>query len=85
MGFSVERAKETNCLVFISKRILTEADLIIVNSQKERDNLRRLGLNGPIAVIPNGIILDGYDKQSAMKSEREKIILYFSRLDKKRV
>ncbi len=66
------------------KRILLGADLIIVNSKQERDNLRNLGINGPIAVIPNGIILDGYDKNSAIKSKREKVLLYFSRLDKKK-
>ncbi|EGR0260331.1 glycosyltransferase [Vibrio cholerae] len=83
-AFQSKGLKKRIAWYLYQKRILTEADLIIVNSQKERDNLRRLGLNGPIAVIPNGIILDGYDKQSAMKSEREKIILYFSRLDKKK-
>ncbi|RBM83989.1 epimerase [Vibrio paracholerae] len=83
-AFQSKGLKKRIAWYLYQKRILTEADLLIVNSLQERDNLRRLGLNGPIAVIPNGIILDGYDKQSAMKSEREKIILYFSRLDKKK-
>lgn len=66
------------------KKSLLNADLLIVNSDQERDNLRALGLNGAIAVIPNGVVLDGYDKSAAAKIERSKIVLYFSRLDRKK-
>lgn len=66
------------------KKSLLNADLLIVNSDQERDNLRALGLNGAIAVIPNGVVLDGYDKSAAVNIERSKVVLYFSRLDRKK-
>lgn len=66
------------------KRILTNANLLIVNSEQERKNLRALGLKGSISVIPNGVVLDGYNRTSATNGERDKIVLYFSRLDRKK-
>ncbi|MGF1753741.1 glycosyltransferase [Vibrio makurazakiensis] len=66
------------------KQILASADLLIVNSEQERNNLRALGLDGAIAVISNGVVLDGYNRVAATNIERDKVVLYFSRLDRKK-
>jgi glycosyltransferase involved in cell wall biosynthesis len=47
------------------KRILRQASLLHATSEMEADNLRALGLDAPIAVIPNGVPLPRTWKASA--------------------
>ncbi|MCZ4294805.1 glycosyltransferase [Vibrio sinaloensis] len=83
-AFNSKGFKKKLAWYLYQKKVLVSSDLLIVNSCQERDNLRALGLKGPIAVIPNGVDLDGYNKHAACRNERPKVLLYFSRLDKKK-
>lgn len=65
------------------KRILQLADLLIVNSEQERARLRELGLKPPIATIPNGVDLRGFDAKGC-SAQRERVVLFLSRLDPKK-
>ncbi|SIR14689.1 Glycosyl transferases group 1 [Rhizobium sp. RU33A] len=59
------------------------ADLLVVNSEQESARLRELGLTPPIAIIPNGVDLQGFSAELANK-KRERTILFFSRIDPKK-
>lgn len=65
---------------FYQRRLLQSADLIIVNSLQERQRLRELGLNPPIATIPHGVDLVGFSKCCSAQ-KRERVVLFFSRID----
>lgn len=65
------------------KRLLQLADLIVVNSEQEKQRLRELGLKPPIATIPNGVELAGFSANSASQ-QRERVVLFFSRIDPKK-
>ncbi|MDD2053609.1 glycosyltransferase [Pseudomonas putida] len=61
------------------KRLIARADLLIVNSERERANTRKLGLRNPIAVIANGVSLDGWSK-SLQRQDPRKTVLFLSRI-----
>lgn len=61
---------------------LKKANCIHVTSQDEADSVRKLGLNNPIALIPNGINLDEYAFKK--KGANNKKMLFLSRLHKKK-
>lgn len=65
------------------KRLFQLANLIIVNSQQERQRLRELGLKPPIATIPNGVDLDEFSENCATQ-QRERVVLFLSRIDPKK-
>lgn len=83
-AFRSKKVKKKIAWWLYQKKILQHADLLVVNSQQEYINIRELGLNKPVAIIPNGIIRDGYESVKAKQVKRNKVILYFSRLDKKK-
>lgn len=64
------------------KRILQAADLLIVNSDQERQRLRALGLRPPVATLANGVDLNGFPEQNTM--QRERTVLFFGRIDPKK-
>lgn len=67
---------------------LDYAKILIGTSQEECENIRRLGLRQPIALIPNGVKLD--IKQSKFKSKpsqkalRVRKVLFLSRIHQKK-
>ncbi|TBF97696.1 glycosyltransferase [Rhizobium leguminosarum] len=65
--------------------MITNADLLIVNSEQELGHLRALGFRGAIAVIANGVDIDttsaGYGAEEGL---REKVVLFLSRLTAKK-
>lgn len=81
--FNHKRTKKRLAWWLYQKRTLQSADLIVVNSPQERQRLRELGLTRPIATIPNGVDLQGYPAR-ASDDERERIVLFFSRIDRKK-
>ena len=83
-AFYHKHAKKRIAWWLYQKRILQAADLLIVNSAQESRRLRELGLTPPIATIPNGVDLDGFSSLDEIGLERERIILFFSRIDPKK-
>ena len=80
LAFAHKRFKKCIAWWLYQKRILQAADLLVVNSPQEAASLRDLGLKLPIAIIPNGVDLRGLSLELAA-DEREKTILFFSRID----
>ena len=64
------------------RSILQHADLIVVNSAQELNHLRKLGLGGRIAVIPNGV--NPPTQANSEADRQEKVILFFSRIAPKK-
>lgn len=82
-AFDHKRTKKRIAWWLYQKHILQMADLLLVNSDQEARRLRELGLVPPVAVIPNGVDLEGIPTDLATR-EREKTILFFSRIDPKK-
>ncbi len=70
---------------------LKRAECIQVNSVFEAENVRRYGLNNPIAVVPNGVDLEAFDRPSHPKSAAwlagvrgKRVALFLSRMHAKK-
>lgn len=61
------------------RRFLSKADLIVVNSEREWESVRRLGINSPVAVIPNGVAMEGWS-DSMVRQRTERTVLFLSRI-----
>jgi len=83
-AFNHKWAKKRIAWWIYQKRLLQSADILIVNSGQELRRLRSLGLRPPIATIANGVDLEGLPAFEDMKAERERIVLFFSRIDPKK-
>lgn len=66
------------------RRLMEQADLIVVNSEQERETMRLLGLTPPVAVIANGVDFEGFSGPECLTRDRERTVLFFSRLDPKK-
>lgn len=82
-AFDHKRTKKRLAWWMYQKRALQAANLLVVNSRQEAERLRQLGLRPPIAVIPNGVDPTGFSQELAT-GEREKTVLFFSRIDPKK-
>jgi len=65
------------------RNMLERADLLIVSSDQEGDNLRKLDLTSPIAIIPNGVDAGNRPTQLA-RCDREKVLLFLAPLSPKK-
>lgn len=79
-AFDHKRIKKRIAWWLYQKGVMQVADLIVVNSAQELRRMRELGLAGPIATIPNGVETSGF----ALAEERERTVLFFSRIDPKK-
>ncbi|MFK4492805.1 glycosyltransferase [Bradyrhizobium sp. USDA 336] len=77
-----KRLKKFMAWTLYQRRIVQRAHLLIANSEREHDHLRRSGLTSPIAIIPNGV--DGPKmpviSSENVNAERKKVILFLARL-----
>lgn len=77
--------KKTLAMALYQKTDLQESAMLLATSKMEADNLRRLGLVRPIAVIPNGIIMDDYPSRGLDCMNRiKKQVLFLSRIHPKK-
>lgn len=77
--------KKTLAMALYQKTDLQESAMLLATSKMEADNLRRLGLVRPIAVIPNGIIMDDYPCRGLDCMNRiKKQVLFLSRIHPKK-
>lgn len=63
------------------KNIVDNAACIIATSEQERDSIRTLGSNVPVAIIPNGIELDAFPKEVVHNHGEKKVLLFLSRVN----
>lgn len=61
------------------RRFLNKADLIVVNSERERNSVFRLGINSPVTVIPNGVAIEE-QSDSIVRQCSELTVLFLSRI-----
>lgn len=61
------------------RRWLVRADLLVVNSWNEYRTVRAMGLRAPVAVIENGVDINGFDP-ALPRTDKRKSVLFLSRL-----
>ena len=66
----------------IQKRVLVKADLIHATSEEEYMDIRRLGINTPVLVVPNGIDIPKINKP--IKDKSLKTLIFISRIHPKK-
>ena len=75
--------KKKIAMVLFQRPDLEAAKLLVVTSNVEYENLRKLGLRQPIAVIPHGVVMaqpNILDVAARLTSGRERIALFLSRV-----
>jgi glycosyltransferase involved in cell wall biosynthesis len=77
------RVKKRMALALYQRRILRDAALLCVTSEQEGENLRALGLQRPVAVIPNGIDLPP-ESAPATPANAPRTMLFLSRIHPKK-
>ncbi|GAV19891.1 D-inositol 3-phosphate glycosyltransferase [Mariprofundus micogutta] len=77
--------KKRAAMALYQKRDLETAEVLIATSHEEYENLRRVGLHQPIAVIPNGVHSDQHMTFSVSKSpDLKRTVLFLSRIHSKK-
>lgn len=75
--------KKKLAMYLYQDRDLKHASCIHATAQSEAENIRALGYNNPIAVIPNGINLDEYPNYLKINNTKKKL-LFLSRIHVKK-
>lgn len=65
------------------KADLQKAGCILATARQEADNLRRLGIKTPVAIIPNGIDISEYGCRSRIQDVKKQV-LFLSRIHEKK-
>jgi len=71
--------KKTVAWHVYQRRALDAADLLLVNSREEADDLAKLGLRPPIEILPNGIDVGAFPASNPQQAPRQKVIAYVGR------
>ena len=80
-----KRLKKLLAFHLYQKRDLQKAACILATARMEADSIRALGINAPIAIVPNGIDMSEYQcRSSEEKCRVKKQILFLSRIHKKK-
>lgn len=82
-ALSQGRLKKQLALKLFQYNDLVKASCIHATAPMEVESIRNLGLNNPIAMIPNGIDLENYPLKS-FSEEKSKTILFLSRIHPKK-
>lgn len=75
--------KKKIAMVLYQKYDMDRSSCILATSDMERDNLRKLEFKAPIAVIPNGIVIDDYPCRKNDKGVENQVI-FLSRIHPKK-
>lgn len=79
---SIKKLKKQIAWCLYSKKIIDNAACIIATSEQEKDSIRALGSNVPVAIIPNGIDMNIFPKNIAHNHSDKKVLLFLSRINK---
>ena len=83
-GF-LKNLKKKMAMLLYQKNDLQRASCILATAKMEADNIRALGVNSPIAIIPNGIDISEYKCRSVEdKVYVKKQIVFLSRIHQKK-
>lgn len=73
--------KKKLAMALFQWRDLEEAQLLVATSSVEHENIRRLGLRQPVAIIPNGVDLNvGAIPATLAQADRQRVALFLSRV-----
>ena len=76
-----KRYKKKLAMLMYQRTDLQKAAMLLATSEMEANNLRALGLTSPIAVIPNGLIMDDYTcREIESISKVKKQVIFLSRI-----
>jgi glycosyltransferase involved in cell wall biosynthesis len=78
------RLKKKIALWSYQRKDLELASCLHATSVPEAENIRKLGLNNPIAIIPNGIDLSEFQLPKKEEQLKKKNVLFFSRIHPKK-
>lgn len=73
--------KKRFAMALYQRRDLTIANLLVATSNVEFESIRELGLRQPVAIIPNGVVLDvGAEPVQYRPMNRTRVALFLSRV-----
>lgn len=79
-----KKLKKMLAMTFYQKRDLQKASCILATANLEAKHIRNLGIEGPIAIIPNGIDVSEYQCRPTSTKNTKKQILFLSRIHNKK-
>lgn len=83
-GF-IKNLKKKIAMLLYQRKDLQKASCVLATAKMEADNIRALGINSPIAIIPNGIDVSEYKCRSFEdKASVKKQIVFLSRIHQKK-
>ena len=83
-GF-IKNIKKKLAMMLYQKRDLQKSVCILATANMEADNIRRLGIKTPIAIVPNGIDISEYKCRSVdFKASVKKQLMFLSRIHQKK-
>ncbi|GIW68010.1 MAG: glycosyl transferase family 1 [Candidatus Parcubacteria bacterium] len=84
--WSLEQSKfkKKLALWFYQYKDIANASCIHATAKMEAENIRKLGLSNPIAVIPNGLNLSEFPAKEQSRSKEIRTILFLSRIHPKK-
>lgn len=83
-GF-IKNIKKKLAMMLYQKRDLQKSVCILATANMEADNIRRLGIKTPIAIVPNGIDVSEYKCRSVdFKASVKKQLMFLSRIHQKK-
>lgn len=74
--------KKLPALLLYQKRAVKIADVLVATAETERNNLIKLGYNENVAVVPNGIIIDGVVIKRSWEERKQMLFLALYRRNK---
>ena len=80
-SLSQNRTKKKLALILYQSNVIKRSRCIHATSQSEAENIRRLGYDNPIAVIPNSLDLNKFTFSSSKRSNK---VLFLSRIHPKK-
>ncbi len=73
--------KKKAAMAMFQRRDLESARLLVATSSVEYENIRKLGLRQPVAIIPNGVDLQvGPLPAKVAAADRQRVVLFLSRV-----
>lgn len=76
--------KKKLAMAIYQRRDLAKAACIHATAQMEAENIRKIGFNNPIAIIPNGIELLEFPLKKELETKSGKTLLFLSRIHPKK-
>lgn len=83
-SLSQGKLKKKIALLLYQNKDLSNAACIHVTSHSEMENVRKLGFNNPVAIIPNGINIANFPETRPEKNNKIKTLLFLSRIHPKK-